>query len=155
MRRSVTLIIALYVLAMGDSPASAADPPPGVVCQTKRTIAVGKSEKEHKKWARIACRSALRKKGEAQYGSKFWGSTDYAVECQELGVPGGSEDEDYWQCICSAHLCWWTSFGNYVPPGGFRADRTPQFERAPHGSFGTRRAVPPSFRPPSIRPKIR
>ena len=161
MKTSITLAttraIALAALTLASVPAEAKDPPPGnpppgVICDKKRTIAVAKRTGYP---ARNACFKALRAKGEAKYGSKLWGSINKTVECEILGSPNGGPD--YSQCICSGFLCYWPSWTHSTPPGPMKPKAYPErgVTRIPKGSFGTRRAAPPSFRLPRMGPKIR
>ena len=153
--RTTMAAMALVTLALASIPAGAKDPPPGnpppgVVCDKKRTIAVGKRI-PGVATARTACFMALRAKGEAKYGSKLWGSKNKTVECETLGSPNGGAD--YKQCICSGFLCHWPNLAHSTPPGPItKSDPKLGVTRVPKGLFGTRRASPPSFRMPRIGP---
>jgi hypothetical protein len=130
-------------------PASAANQ-----CPKKRTIVVGKGETQV--LAKKQCKHKFIKKGLEAFGQAYV-IVGKLMSCEEIGNPKGGND--YWQCICSAYIC------KHIPldPGGDpdldwkpkKFNRDPGILRVPHSSFGTRRAAAPSFRLPSMGPKLR
>jgi hypothetical protein len=95
------------------------------------------------------------KKAIATYGPEWKSLIDKHVSCELMKVPG---KKSYWLCYCSAVACKQA----YKPSGDPDLDRkakkldpNPGVSRILHGSFGTRRASPPSFRIPRMGSNIR
>ena len=145
-----TVVAAVASVVLGAAPAVA---DPLKTCEKKRTVAVGKSAPGGSKFdAKKACGQAIQDKGKAKYGSNYASGIKGVMTCQQLGGMNG----DYWQCICSTQMCHYITLEHF-DPGTFKPklNRDPGVSRRPHGSFGTRRASPPSFRIPRMGPKIR
>ena len=145
-------IAAISNVVLGGAPAMAditGPPGPGEICDKKRTVAVGKASGNYLGEAKSLCWEALEAKGKAKYGSKYTNASGAKIHCTLMGGKNG----DYQQCICAANICKKITFN----PGSFKPKYYPQrgFTPIPHGSFGTRRAAPPSFRMPRMGPKIR
>ena len=143
-------IAAIANVMLGGSPAMAditGPPGPGEVCDKKRTVAVGKASGNYLGEAKSLCWKALEAKGKAKYGSKYTNASGAAIKCTLMGGKNG----DYQQCICAANICKRITLSfkpTYYPQRGFT--------RMPRDSFGTRRAISPSFRTPRMGPpKIR
>jgi len=95
------------------------------------------------------------KKAIATYGPEWKALIDKHVSCELMKVPG---KKSYWLCYCSAVACKQAVKPSDDPDLDWKPkklNRDPGVSRIPHGSFGTRRASPPSFRTPRMGPTIR
>ena len=134
------------------------------LCKSHRTIDAASDYKGQV--AITLCKNKLLAKGKVAFGANFGSLQDFKVECQIMGDPDPDDGMHYKggkfvQCICSAYLCKKSPI-KVKPSGDPDLDRKPKkldpnpgVSRIPHGSFGTRRTSPPSFRMPRMGPKIR
>lgn len=126
-------------------------------CQNKRTTAIKKFHHHQFSQSEVEakCFSAVKKKAIATYGPEWKALIDKHVSCELMKVPG---KKSYWLCYCSAIACKQAVKPSDDPDLDWKPkklNRDPGVSRIPHGSFGTRRASPPSFRMPRMGPKIR